>query len=146
VTDRGLAQLAPIATLRQLDLEECRIDGSGLDALRSLPALDDLNLQGTDLTDDGLAVVSKLPHLRFLRAGETRATGAGLKWLVGMRSLEALDIVGLSLERADLEKLHGLSKLRDLSLSPPHGEESAAEIARLRAALPKCEVRVVPAR
>jgi hypothetical protein len=60
-----------------------------------------------------------------------------------MQSLETLDIFWLSLEPGDLEPLYSLSKLRELTVSPLRGEGIGDTLTRLRAAMPKCKIRVL---
>lgn len=51
--------------LRDLDLAECRITGTGLAALRSLAALERLNLRNTPLDDAAIDEVVRLKKLKY---------------------------------------------------------------------------------
>jgi hypothetical protein len=113
--DADLAALCELRGLRALSLEDTRVTDAGVARVAGLPGLADLSLEGTAVTD------------------------AGLKALGGMRGLESLDLTATRVTDAGLGELAGLPGLRvpDLSGCP---DVTAEGVARLREALPRCEV------
>ena len=112
---------------------------SVLRELVALPMLNELDLQGSNVTDDGAAPLAKLATLRKLNVVNTRMTGAGLRHLVPLslyelhcnpqkdadlglmyvgklKSLETLDLCYSSVDDAALLRLRGLENLKELDL------------------------------
>src|SRR5262249_16936023 len=78
-TDDGLGHLAGLAMLRVLDLHYCHgITDDGLRHLASLTALEDLDLSDTAITGRGLDALRALPRLRRLDLEGTRLREFGL--------------------------------------------------------------------
>lgn len=116
-TDDGLKHLADLDGLYALNLDndQLRITGAGLDHLRALPHLEWLAF---DATDDSMAHIAALPHLRFLMCQDTNAGDDGFVALSGSRTLE--HIWGRrchNLRRRGFQALATMPALRYLSVS-----------------------------
>lgn len=111
VTDEGLARLASLQRLEDLDLGDTKITGTGFanvkfTSLKKLSFrecdkltvegfkqivkcqnLERLNLRNTNIDDPFLQEIAKLPQLQYLWADYTRLTNEGLPYLNGMTRL-----------------------------------------------------------
>eukprot|EP00210_Caulerpa_lentillifera_P006412 g6125.t1 len=96
VTDHGVQELASISTLHTLEMPWClKISDQGIAALNALPKLKHLNISGCQLiTEHGIAQIGQLINLEVLNLLYTK----------------------LCVSDESLEQLHGLVKLKSLSL------------------------------
>jgi hypothetical protein len=88
VTDAWLAKLAPLTSLRRLDLANCAVTDAGMTHLAGLTSLEDLNLTLTPVTDAGLAHLGQLTALRSFGLASTKCTGSGFAHLKALKKLE----------------------------------------------------------
>jgi hypothetical protein len=142
----------PPAVLRRLaeftGLEELRLSNGACEALpaatlKALPRLSRLDLTGCSWLDDQ-QVDGLLPlRLRRLVARSSWLTTLGVRKLQRMPTLRELDIRGLKFAD-ELAALAGMTQLERLwvddTVAGGDAAEGSAAIARLRAALPKCEI------
>lgn len=140
VTDADLEQLAGLAQLQHVALEDAPITGVGLAHLRGLRELQDVNLNRTRVADEHLVNLKGLPKLRAvylfgtpltdaglahlagmnggeLNLGETRITNDGLAHLSGMRDLMILSLNDTNITDKGLTHLRSLTRLNTLSLA-----------------------------
>ncbi|KAA0137104.1 hypothetical protein FYZ48_16880 [Gimesia chilikensis] len=111
VTDEGLAKLASLQRLEDLDLGRTKITGTGIaqvtftslkklsfrecnkltvDGFKQIVKcqnLEKLDLVKSNIDDQFLQEIAKLPQLQYLWADYTRLTNAGLPYLNGMTRL-----------------------------------------------------------
>jgi hypothetical protein len=93
VTDSDMPLLVQMKDLKRLDLSLTRISDRGMRALKTAPAIEELNLSFAEqITDEGAATVKNWKHLRRLNLRGTKITDATLEFLSGAASLEWLDI------------------------------------------------------
>ncbi len=136
-SDLGLKHIGGVASLRGLDLSDCRtITSAGIEHLRrlknlqwvglartnmtdealqhlsKLPTLESIGLTQTKITDAGLVHLAKLSRLRDLNLGVTRITDAGLSQLASLTNLESLSLGGTETTDLGLKSLQKLTKLR----------------------------------
>jgi hypothetical protein len=88
-TDKGLAHLADVPQLEQLDLDESRVTSAGLRHLTGAVGLKYLSLRSTSVGDD-LASLRSFPQLVILDLGETAVTDAGLRHVAALPKLRTL--------------------------------------------------------
>jgi internalin A len=158
VTDDGLKSLTSLRHLRVLHVA-CRSDGSGLVALKDLPNLQVLNLDGTktspellrklrvlsalkeldldcngEVTDAGLKLIAELPGLEKLTLFSEGITDDGLKALATSRSIKSLRLYNHSLTGSGIKSLRGLTTLEELVMHVKGVDclEQAAAIGGLR--------------
>ena len=117
----------------------------GLDHIKGMIALNNLDLVGTKVTDDGLSRLQSLTRLERLsigsQTGQSVITDAGLAHLASVPNLRHLVVVGTKTTDAGLERLKGLSKLQSLGLHRTQATD--AGVASLKKALPECQVEFV---
>jgi tetratricopeptide (TPR) repeat protein len=90
VTDNSLVHLSQMKALEELHLGDTRVGDEGLVHLRALDGLKDLNLHGTDITDAAIPVLEAMTQLRRLRVWDTTITLEGVRRL--RSSLPACDV------------------------------------------------------
>ncbi len=145
--DCDLQRLNAFGGLRALNLASTLIGDEGLAHLADIDTLEDLNLSDCPrVTDVGLRHVSKLRNLTSLTVSKASITDKGLEELVVLKNLRRLDLTGLpitdfgALHLVELKNLRLLffCRLGDGATQPSLVSHDVAEI--LREALPNCEI------
>ena len=99
ITDAGLENLAPLASLELLDLSGTSVRGAGLKHLANLKQLLEVDLCKTPLEDDGIEVVLAFRRLRRLDLGDTQLTDKSLPVLAKLPAQANVDIGGTRITR-----------------------------------------------
>jgi Leucine-rich repeat (LRR) protein len=98
VTDAGLAKLANLVNLRELDLTAWNITDKGLSSLQGLTKLQILNLSFTGISDKGINYLAAFTQLESLDLSNTSISDTGINTLITMlprmRSLAKLNLSG----------------------------------------------------
>jgi hypothetical protein len=116
VSDRGIERLKGLAQLEDLNLSSAEfITDAAIAFLRGHRQLKRLNLRGTDVTDTSLAYIAELPQLTSLDISFTQITDVGLEHLASLAQLEELNLGGTKISGAGLHVLKLLPRLRKLS-------------------------------
>jgi Leucine-rich repeat (LRR) protein len=150
VTDTGLDHLTALTNLKWLTMGGNKLTDNALGFLRQMPQLEYLDIGGQQRTDSGLwslllsetgmQSIASVSELRELRMEGRAVTGRGLELLKPLAKLERLDLQGCKRLRDDAAAvLASMKQLRVLDLKD--SSLSAEAVARIRAALPQCEVR-----
>ena len=93
ITDEGLKRLVKATPeLRNLRIEETAVTGTGLSALRDLPKLIELDLEGCEISDKDLLPLLECKALQHLSLAETKVTPKGVLALRDMASIRQIDI------------------------------------------------------
>jgi hypothetical protein len=140
ITDRGLAELARLPNLETLWLVKTAVTDAGVANIQHLPKLEQLALGKTQVTDACIPLLKNLPRLRKLYVGEA-ITDQGLKELGELHNLTDLGIMNTKITDAGLKHLAGLTNLKKLVLTTEH--VSLAGLRSLQAALVKTEFAIV---
>lgn len=149
ITDTGLDHLVSLTNLRRLTMGGNKLTDTSLQFLRQMPQMEYLDVGGTQrtdsglwsllLTDAGVQAIATVAELRELRLGGTAITGRGLELLKPLAKLERLNLQGCKRLRDDAAvALAGFHQLRALDLKD--SSLSAEAVARIRTALPACEI------
>lgn len=144
VTDDGLASLAALVNLEELDLFNTPIRGEGLRVARELPKLakvslagtlvnevsdraavelskcryiTSVELQGRNLTNNALAALATMTKLQHLMLTAPRVTSAGIEKLQALTDLRSLNLQQTPVRDNDLKALAKLTSLTDLNLA-----------------------------
>ena len=118
ITDAGVEQLKPLKNVRDLNLFAVEhITDTAIAYLRGWRKLERLNLRGTDVTDTALEYIGQIGSLRSLDVSYTQITNDGLEFLSSLPALEELVLGGNKVTGAGLRVLKLLPFLRTLSLS-----------------------------
>src|SRR5262245_40686322 len=141
VSGKGLESLKKLTNLRQLDLSGLSLTDDSLAALSGLDRLEQLDLSRTGIGDDGLRHLKSLKALRRLFLdGNPKVTSAGLAHLLGLSELRDLRLRGTRVDDAGLRKLAELKQLEKLWLKDVPGVTEAG-IDELKKALPELSVK-----
>ena len=117
VTDADLHKLADLPYLATLDLSNTRITDQGMQDLKSLTGIVDLNLYYAEyVTDEGLAAIKGWRKLKRLNLHGTKATDTTLEQIQGITTLESLNIGSIMVTDIGLERLVVLPNLKELTV------------------------------
>lgn len=118
VTDAGLERLRPLGGLRELDLYFAEFfTDDGVAALKGLRKLERLNLRGTRVTSRVFESIAHLAALRILDVSYTQIDDAGVELLADLPQLEGLSLGGTRIGVVALSSLKLLPALRHLDVS-----------------------------
>ena len=107
----------PDRQVTSVDLRATNCDDAGLERLKALTRLRELELQSTGVTDAGLAHFGGLTQLQRLGLSRNAIiTDAGVEHLKRLTQLRTLDLDGDSISDAGLEHLGCLTQLQYLGL------------------------------
>ena len=146
ITDDGLRHLSGLSTLQNLAIRFTGVTGDGLQHISRLPNLKILFLDGSRIDSEGIRHLGALPRLESLAYRESQVTDADMEAIV----LTLPKLVELNLERNErLSKLTdtAIEHLREMNLRTLNvsgTKITSSSLAKLRAALPNCEVKPVP--
>jgi hypothetical protein len=105
ITDLGVTKLKTLVALQSLDLSETQVTGAGLKTVALLPRLERLRLWKAGKIDDtALPPLTAMKRLSFLDLAETAVTDRGLEQLAGMNQLRHLFVGGTQVTSAGAEK------------------------------------------
>lgn len=118
VTDQDLAQLAgqPFENLDELDIDGTQITDAGLLHVKRFSKLRGLHADNTKITDAGLAHLSGMPSLIILNIENTQVSGKGIACLADLPELRLLNLNKTPITDSDLSYLKGIKNLKHLSL------------------------------
>ena len=119
ITDRGLAHLTRLKTLKKLNLGSTPITDNGLVHLKEIKSLEQVDLPASTDTDRGLALLSELPGIRRLEVGmqtHSRITDKGLEHAAKHAELESLEISGQGITIEGMDHIAGMTTLKNLHL------------------------------
>jgi hypothetical protein len=134
-TDEDFARLGHLTGLRRLNASKSYAVGdAGLAAIAGLRRLYELDLYATRVTDAGLTHLAGMPELEFLHLGETGVGGPGLTHLVGLQRLNYLKLDETGVGDECVPRLLRLAALERLTLTGTR--MTTGGLARLRVGLP----------
>lgn len=144
LTGRGAAALKSLPNLRSLRFGGCmKFTSDGVRAAAEIAQLESLQLHHCGVGDDDLAPLAGMPKLKSLFVSSQfngRLTDAGLKHLAQIQTLESLKLAEFVVtSEGGLDVLTKLGRLKTLELLKVG--VSAADIEKLRAAMPKTEIQ-----
>lgn len=154
IDESVLQRIASASQLVRLDLDDSPLQNDQLRYLAGLRDLQELSLNGTQVTDAGLVHLAELPlrvlrlgrtqvdgtgfdalnarTLRFIQLGTTKVAAEGFARLARFESLTYLDVAGAKIGDTDLAMLEGMPNLNFLHLGWTRVEgPGLAHIARL---------------
>jgi internalin A len=117
VNDADLRRLTRYPALASLNLSLTRVTDQGMQELKSLPAVTDLDLRWAEyVTDEGIAAIKNWKKLKRLVLHGTKASDTALDHIAGITTLETLDLGSIMLTDVGLERLTVLPNLKALSI------------------------------
>lgn len=137
-TAEDVALLKNLADLYEVQLASKGLGDDCLLHLKDFPVLVFLRLHGNQFTDQGMEQLSSLTELRKI---ELKETMIGSKGLVTLSKLPKLEFLYLIKQEIGAERLEALREFRNLyEIQFTDCEVSEEELAKLRQALPDCDV------
>ena len=78
IGDKGLAHIAELTELRELQIDGANVTDAGLKHLQKLKLLEILNLTSTRVSDEGMKILAELKKLRTVDLANTKVTDKGI--------------------------------------------------------------------
>ena len=117
VTDSDLRKLMLLHDLTYLDLSLTRITDQGMQEIRNLPGIVELNLRFAEyVTDEGLAAIKGWKRLKRLNVHGTKISDTTLEHISGISTLESVNIGSAMITDVGLERLTTLPNLKELTM------------------------------
>ena len=121
LTDAGLADVAKLGNVVELNLRDTKITSAGLVHLKGLAKLTRLHLERTNVGDEGIANLTKLTTLEYLNLYGTKITDKSLDHLAGLKNLRQLYVWQTDVTDAGIAKfkkaLPAVSVVKGIDLS-----------------------------
>lgn len=116
-TDGDVERLASLGDLRRLDLSLTYVSDRGIDGLRRLEGLQELNLFAAEfITDTALSYLRGHSNLRKLNLRGTDVTDVAVEYVAELRALRTLDISFTQIGDIGMEHIDRLSELEELRI------------------------------
>jgi len=117
VTDIDLRHLTQLPDLDYLDLSLTHITDQGMQEIKDLPGIVELNLYFAEyVTDEGLAAIKGWKKLKRLNVHGTKVSDTALEHISGITTLESLNVGSVMLTDVGLDRLTTLPNLRELTM------------------------------
>jgi internalin A len=117
VTDTDLRRLNRYPALSVLDLSLTHITDGGMQEIKNLRGVTDLNLYFAEyVTDEGVAAIKDWKRLKHLNLHGTKAGDTALEHIAGLTLLEWLDVGSTLMTDVGLERLTSLTNLKSLTM------------------------------
>jgi hypothetical protein len=140
-TDEDLRRLAHLTGLQYLRCSKSvEITDAGIAHIAGLRELRDLDLYRTSLTDASLAHIGAMHRLTHLHLGMTKVKSPGVVYLARLQRLWRLSLECTDVDDSVVPVLSTMTSLRRLALWGTR--LSVKGLATLRAALPQCSVEM----
>ena len=121
LTDDGLADVARLGNVVELNLRDTKITSAGLVHLKGLAKLTRLHLERTNVGDEGIANLTKSTTLEYLNLYGTKITDKSLDHLAGLKNLRQLYVWQTDVTDAGIAKfkkaLPAVSVVKGIDLS-----------------------------
>jgi internalin A len=117
VTDTDLRKLMALPDLKYLDLSLTRITDQGMQEIRNLPGIVELNLHFAEyVTDEGLAAIKGWKRLKRLNVHGAKISDTTLDHISGIATLESVNVGSAMVTDVGLERLSALPNLKELTI------------------------------
>lgn len=110
-----LSYLNQFPNLRSATFTNTNLNDKGLALVSNCSKIDNLNLQGTEITNEGIQYLQNLYTLRYLRLKDNlQLTDECVPYLIGLENLENIEIQETSITENSLKKLTALKYIEKL--------------------------------
>lgn len=117
VSDGDLRKLHQYPNLTKLDLSLTHITDQGMQDIKDLKGITDLNLYYAEyITDEGVAAIKDWKKLKHLNLHGTKAGDSALEHIAGINALETLNVGSTLMTDVGLERLTSLTSLKQLTM------------------------------
>ena len=138
ITDKGLASLANITSLRWLTIDTAAISDTGIAYLKGLKHLEGLQLVNTRTSDDSMGVLLNYPKLAYLEASGCSISEKGINFISQIGSLNSLRLAAPTVQDDAFLGLSFCRRLTNFAFDMPLVSKEA--VMELLARLPGCDV------
>ena len=115
--DADLRKLAQFPYLTYLNLSLTRVTDQGMQELKKLPGITELNLRYAEyVTDEGIAAIKEWKKLRKLDLHGTKASDTSLEHISGITTLESVNAGSAVMTDVGIERLIPLTNLKELTI------------------------------
>jgi hypothetical protein len=136
-----LVKLRGLVHVTSASFVATELDDRGLSHVAEVLTIENLNLQDTKITNDGLAHLARLPRLRHLRLKENpQLTNASIRHFLRLPALVNLQIHETSINQRGIDRLTGLTSLRDLCIYVVDDNYDFDALLALSARMPWCRI------
>jgi beta-lactamase regulating signal transducer with metallopeptidase domain len=141
LTEAGIAELARLPQLRRLELTNAHFEDVALDRLAGMRTLEELSVEGRNLSDETIEIAARMPNLRSLSLDlpNSQVDREAVISLHALPKLACLNLRCLEIPDDALFAVKSLASLRSLSLGDSRVSRRA--LARLRRSLPDLAVQ-----
>ena len=115
VSDRGLASLEGMQTLKSLRIYSRQVTDAGVKSIGKLKNLEELTIEDAQITDACMKDIASLPKLKKLDLRGNPITDRGLAELKGMK-LESLDLRSTKITDRGIDHLKDMTTLKLLQV------------------------------
>ena len=140
ITDKGLASVARLGSLRGLYFKDNQVTDAGLVHLEKLRSLEEMEFGSKYVSAAGLAHLVTLPRLEYLSLWGPCCCDEGIKYVRNMASLKTLSIAQSNITNAGLENLAGHPTLENLRLALANVTDEGLTTLKTMAALKKIDL------
>ncbi len=145
ISDKGCKDLQKLSRLRVLSLVGTSITDSVFESKDELwPHLHTLDISNCQVTDTSMDAILKLAKLTDLKMRGTKITNDGLRKIVAIKSLSALDVAETKISNDGFLALAKLENLRSIHIE--NTNISGKAVAEFCRQLPECKVFRFPER
>ena len=117
IVDSDLRKLNQLPELNTLDLSLTHITDQGIQEIKSLPGIVELNLRFCEyVTDEGMAAIKGWKKLKRLNIHGTKTSDTTLEHISGITTLESINVGSVMLTDGGLERLTTLPNLKELTM------------------------------
>jgi internalin A len=117
VGDTDLRRLSELPELSYLDLSLTHITDQGMQEIKNLRGITELNLYFAEyITDEGVAAIKDWKKLTRLNLHGTKAGDTALDHISGITTLESVNVGSTLMTDVGLERLTTLPKVRELTM------------------------------
>ena len=134
LNDSQLTNIAFLTGLESLDVEETDVSDKGLQALRGMNRLREIDLHSTMITGRGFKFLAQLPNLETINAGSNRIGDDGIEYLIALKKLKELHLSRGGLTNQALVSLSRMPQLTilDIQYNNRITDAGIAQLSRLK--------------
>lgn len=116
VTDKGLANLRNLTSLRSLKLVGTRVGDLGCAAIGQVPTLEELSLTGENISDKGMNSLRELSHLQSLTLDNAKLGADGYDAIGQLPALEKISLSGSNVTDQSMKLISEAKTIHELDL------------------------------
>jgi len=129
--EEAMANLGKLYHLEELGIERCTFDPNHMRSFEALTKLRSLSLSDSTMSDVGLPHIARLRQLQFLGLFNTRVSDEGLKHVASLVNLTCLDLRETKVTDSGMQRLSSLTLLREICIEGAVSDQGVRHLVRL---------------